>query len=390
LVNDKFLIEVLQSRLKRARKLLEKYGDSWLVLSVGTNDTNIDYLLGVHAHGLMGALLSRDELHVLVGRLERSFIRHLEENKLISDIHVFYGYGEFEKELKKIIAEYSGKRILANFASFELCSHAASLSYTFVRKLMHMAEDYEIELRPSGRFVYELRQTKTREELLALEYSVSETMKILDSIISESNAIKPGMTEREIAARIYSEIYRLGEPSFEIIVASGPNTANPHHITSDRKLRTNDIFYIDFGMRYLTMSSDITRFFVVGNIPNEIKQVYEAVVAAQNESIKAIKVGAAFSEPDNTARETFKAYGYDPEKHFIHSLGHALGVDVHDVGPPLSHRVTNKKIPENIAYTVEPALYFEGKYGIRLEDDVVLTKKEVKRLVRSPEEPVCL
>ena len=386
---NKLLMDVLKSRISKARETLDKYGDAWLVLSIGTGDSNIDYLLGVHAHGLMGALLFHDELHVFVGRLERSFIQHLEEEGLITETHVFYGYSEFESKLRSVLRECSGKRILANFSSLELYPHASSLSYSVASRLKHLAESYEIDIRPSGRFVYELRQKKTPEELAVLEKSVSIAITILDSIIEDS-VIRPGITEREIAARMYGELYKYGDPAFEIIVASGPNTANPHHITSKRKIRNNDAVYIDFGIKYLTMCSDITRFFVVGRASKEIRDAYEAVFEAQNRSIETLRVGIPFSEPDKVAREVFKEMGYDPEKHFIHSLGHALGVDVHDVGPPFSRRIEKKMIPENVAYTVEPALYFEGEFGIRLEDDVIIAKKTVKRLAKSPEEPICL
>ncbi|MCR8454546.1 MAG: Xaa-Pro peptidase family protein [Crenarchaeota archaeon] len=384
------LVRILKSRLEKARNLIKKYGDLWLVISSGISDTNIDYLLGLHAHGLMGALLYEEGLHIFIGRLERSFIGHLEDILVReSEIHTFYGYDEFEREIKKILAEYSGRRILANFSASELYPHASSLSYALTKKIMHFAEIYEIELRPAGRFVYELRQTKTPEELEALRNCVKLTMNIFDSIVNEG-VIKPGMTEREIAAKFYGEIYKIGEPSFDIIVASGPNTANPHHVVSERKLETNDILYIDFGVRYLTMCSDITRCLVIGSPSNKIKMTYNAVVEAQNEAISTIKVGATFSEPDIAARKTFQRHGFDPEKYFIHTLGHALGIDVHDVGPTLSYKVVNKRIPGNVAYTVEPALYFEKEFGIRLEDDVIVLDSGIERLVKAPEEPIYL
>lgn len=385
------LINVLKSRIERARNLLRKHGDLWLIISSGSGDTNIDYLTGLHAHGLIGALLCEDGLHVLIGRLERSFIRHLEEGNLIreGEIHTFYGYDEFEKELKKILAEYSGRKVLANFSSMELCYHASALSFALTRRLMYLAETYELELRPAGRFVYELRQIKTPEELQALRNCVKITMQIFDELIN-AGAIRAGMTEKEIAAKFYGEIYKVGEPSFDIIVASGPNTANPHHIISDRKLETNDILYIDFGVKYLTMCSDITRCLIIGSPSSEIKSAYDAVAEAQNEAISTIKAGVQFSEPDRIARDVLQKRGFIPEKHFIHSLGHALGVDVHDVGPTLIYRATNKRIPANVAYTVEPALYFEEKFGVRLEDDIIVLENNVERLTKAPEEPIHL
>ncbi len=374
---------LLESRKRRAMKLLNKYGDAWLIISHGRMDSNIEYLLGVHTFGLVVSVLTPDGLHVLINSLEKSFIKDKEH---IDSFETFYRRAEFLGKLRQVLRELSGMHVLADFSSPEICPQASALTYHMYRELKYLSETYDIELKPSGRFVYELRETKTMEEIKALERSVEETLKILDNIIVEG-IIKPGVSERKVAAELYRNAYMISEPAFEIIVASGPNTANPHHVVSDRKISGNDIVYIDFGIRLLTMCSDITRVFLVGNPGDDVLRTYEAVFEAQTQAIGILKANIDCSEPDSVARNVLRDRNIDP-KLFKHSLGHPLGVDVHDVGPPLGDAGKGRRIKRFSAYTVEPAVYFEGKYGIRIEDDVVILEDGVKRLSRAPEEPI--
>lgn len=378
------LIGVLKSRKSRMGDILRKYGDAWLIISEGRNDSNVDYVLGTHTHGMIAVLVSPNDIYVLVNILEKSYVT---DKPHIDAIDTYYGYKEFYDKLTKLLRQYSGMKILANFSSPEICRQASYLSYSLYNELKYWAKKYEFDLHPSGRFVYELRRTKTLEELNMLEKSVKITLDILDDI-RDRGVIRAGVTERKIASELYKHCFLSGEPAFDVIVASGPNTANPHHVVSNRKIDSNDIVYIDFGVRYNTLSADITRVFYVGSIPKEVKDVYEVVYEAQNEAIKNIKAGVKGSEPDKIARKVIEKHGYDP-KLFMHSLGHALGVDVHDVGPRLGKSV-EQTIDANTAYTVEPALYFENKFGVRIEDDIIIYKDRVIRISKAPEEPILL
>ncbi len=382
---QKKFLQMLKSRKTRSQNILRKYGDAWLVISYGREDTNIDYLLGVHTYGLVLTLLTPEKLYVIINSLEESFVRDKEH---IDHVDTFYGGRDFSEKMRRLLKEFSGKKILANFSTYDVCPHASAMRHGYYIELEYLSRKYDFELCNAGRFVYELRKTKTKEELEILKESVKKTLAILDNIATR-DIIKPRKTEREIMAELYKECYSIAEPSFEPIVASGPNTANPHHISSDRKIRENDIVYIDFGVRYLTMSADITRVYIIGSMDKEIIKTYTAVFDAQNNAINSIKPGIEVSEPDRVARETLQKHGYDPSL-FSHSLGHPLGVDVHDVGERLSKSITNKKIEPYSAYTVEPALYFKDKFGVRIEDDIVILEDQIKRLSRAPEEPIRL
>ncbi len=378
------LISILKARKNRAVEILDKYGDAWLIVAAGKIDSNVEYFLGTYTHGMVAILLDREQLVVLINRLEESFAR---DKQHIDQIEKYYSYREFREKLLGLLKKFSGCRILANFSSLEVCPQASQLSHAMYNELTYFAYKYEIDLKPSGRFVYQLRKNKTEEELKALEKSVAETIKIIDDVCN-SGIIRSGTSEKEIASELYKLSYLYDGPAFDVIVASGPNTSNPHHVVSNRKLRTNDIFYIDFGIKYLTMSADITRFFYIGTIETRVMNTYNAVYDAQNEAIKHIKAGVKCHEPDSIARKTLEKHGFDPNL-FVHSLGHALGVDVHDVGPRLGRNIQDS-IEPNTAYTVEPALYFENEFGVRIEDDVIIYKDTTRRISKAPEEPLGL
>ena len=380
---QKKLHKMLLSRRKKAKETLRKYGDAWLIVSSGKTDSNVDYMLGTHTFGTVVVLFTVDEINVLVSTLEKSFVENLPH---IDNIETYYGRNEFISKMKKIIRPLVGLKILANFAAPEICPHASRLPFSVYKEIKFLSETYEFGLHSAGRFICDLRKTKTQEELDILKDSVNIATDILNNL-ADSSIIKPGTSEREIAAELYKASYIHGEPAFEVIVASGPNTANPHHVISDRKIKNNDIVYVDFGVRYLTMCSDITRVYTVGNPERKIYDAYEAVFSAQREAIASINSGETCSKPDKIARDTLEKMGYDP-KLFSHSLGHALGVDVHDVGPPLSKLSENEIIVENTAYTVEPGLYFENDFGIRIEDDIIIYKNRIERLSVAPESPI--
>jgi len=197
------------------------------------------------------------------------------------------------------------------------------------------------------------------------------------------------MTEKEVAAELYKEIYMIGSPSFDIIVAFGENSANPHHTTSNKKLRNGEIGYIDMGIKIASMCADITRVFFTSNVNSKFRQIYEIVREAQDGSISIMRDGIPAREPDSKAREIIKNEGYNPEEVFTHGLGHPVGVEVHDVGPALSFLADPKQIiRENMTLTVEPAIYLRDEGGIRLEDDIVIKKTKAIRLSKAPEEPI--
>ena len=234
-----------------------------------------------------------------------------------------------------------------------------------------------INLKPAQKYISELRQVKSHEELQLIRKAQSITDKVFSEILKK---VTPGITEIELASFMNSRIYAYGgELAFEPIVAFGKNTSKPHAHPSDNKLQENDVITVDFGAKYKGYCSDMTRSFCIGTPPEGYKELYAAVLDAQNYAINTLKAGIVGKDGDKLARDRLKAKGYD--QYFTHSLGHSLGVDIHE-SPNLSPYYEGI-IPEGAVLSVEPGAYIEGKYGVRIEDIVVFQKYRVDNLTKS-------
>lgn len=186
------------------------------------------------------------------------------------------------------------------------------------------------------------------------------------------NIIKPGIREREIAAELEFQMAMLGseKPAFETIIASGYRSALPHGIASNKKVQKGDFITFDFGATVNGYVSDMTRTVVVGSATAKQKKIYNIVLKAQKASIMKIKAGANGRLVDAAGRNIITKAGYG--KNFGHGTGHGIGYFVH-VGPNLSPRI-DVKLKVNNVVTVEPGIYISGWGGVRIEDDVVVTK----------------
>ena len=227
-------------------------------------------------------------------------------------------------------------------------------------------------LKPASDELCVLRAVKTEEEIRKITAAQRIAEKALTKVIP---LIKPGVTEREVSAELTFEMIRLGADglAFENIVSFGENSADPHHHPSDKKLDKNELILIDFGARKDGYCSDMTRTFTLGNPPDELKLIHNIVLEAQSYALKHVKAGMTGKEADSLAREYIKANGYDKE--FGHSLGHGVGIEVHEE-PRLSLSCDTVLVP-NMVVTVEPGIYIDGLGGVRIEDMIVVTEDGV-------------
>ena len=186
------------------------------------------------------------------------------------------------------------------------------------------------------------------------------------------NITKPGAREREIAAELEYQMTMLGseKPAFETIVASGYRSALPHGAASPKRIKKGDFVTFDFGATVNGYVSDMTRTVVIGKATAKQKKIYNIVLKSQKAGIRKIKAGVIGKAVDNACRQIITKAGYG--KNFGHGTGHGIGFFVH-VGPRLSTVSTDKLMPNNVL-TVEPGIYISGWGGVRIEDDVIVTK----------------
>lgn len=222
-----------------------------------------------------------------------------------------------------------------------------------------------------------LRLAKDDAEIDLLRRAAHAADRVVERIAAAGLA---GRIETEMAALLAEMLVQEGHdaPAFTI-VASGPNGASPHHTPGQRRITRGDLVVLDFGGGLGGYFSDITRTLAVGEPEPEARAVYEAVRAAQQAAVQAVRPGATTGAIDAAARGTLEAAGYGD--YFIHRTGHGLGLEVHE--PPYLVAGTTQELRPGMVFSVEPGAYLPGRFGVRIEDIVVVTTDGVERLNRA-------
>lgn len=200
--------------------------------------------------------------------------------------------------------------------------------------------------------------------------------------------IKEGISELELAAALEAEFKKHGasNPSFETIVAFGKNAAVPHHETGSTRLKNNECVLIDFGCLYKGYCSDMTRTFFYGKPDKQFKKAYEAVLEAHLAAEKGIYAGIECVAADKIARDILEERGYG--KYFTHSLGHGIGVNIHE--PPALSPKGKGTLENRMVFSIEPGVYLDGKFGIRIENTVTLSSGKVVPFMKTTKKLVTL
>lgn len=226
-----------------------------------------------------------------------------------------------------------------------------------------------------------LRQIKTADELAAITAAAAITDRAMAVF---PQLARPGKTERELAWELEKRMREDGADgmAFDIIVASGPNSALPHHASGERPLQPGDPIIVDMGARLDGYCSDMTRSFYLGRGPSEqFQAIYDLVLEAETTAINALRPDMTAKEADDIARDLIAAAGHGD--HFGHGLGHGVGLDIHEA-PWLSKRGANTQLAQGMVVTVEPGVYLPGWGGIRIEDLVHVTETGAEYLSHCP------
>ena len=229
-----------------------------------------------------------------------------------------------------------------------------------------------------------IRAIKTEREISLIKTAQSVTETAFNEILP---FIKEGVTEIEIAARLEYIMLKNGcELAFDSIVAFGENGSKPHAHRSERKLRRGEFVTMDFGAKYKGYCSDMTRTVALGAVDERKARAYNAVLEANKLAEKAIKIGEKCCDIDAVARNYLARFSLD--KFFSHSLGHSVGVDIHEM-PAFSPRC-DEVLKEGMIITVEPGVYLEGDFGLRIEDMALVTKNGAEILTHADKNLIVL
>ncbi|MGB2825564.1 MAG: Xaa-Pro peptidase family protein [Thermoplasmata archaeon] len=281
---------------------------------------------------------------------------------------VFENGDERMKLMKRRLSRF--KRIGINSMELTLANHRLIKKACGKAKLVDISRD-----------LFDARMIKQPDEITRISKAcriASEVGRSIPDFVSE------GMLETEAAAEINYRMMRLGAagPAFTTTAAFGTKSAEPHYTPSRRKLRKGNFALFDFGASFKRYVSDMTRTFVCGTPSKRQKEMHEIVLRAQEEALDTIEEGVHGEDVDNAARNVIDGSKF--KGCFIHSTGHGLGISVHDPGSISSAR--DMVLRKGMVLTVEPGAYIAGFGGVRIEDDVLVTKNGCKVLTACPKD----
>lgn len=342
-------LESVQEKIRLSSK-----NEGFLVL----NNFNLMYLLGLSGSS---ALLITDRDNLVYSH-EVNYAYLEKERKDFTVVRIKPG----ENILKKIMKEVKNlkiKNLILDSARIETWNTLTKVS------------NRKIELEVDSKLIQELRKIKTSEEIKHLRKAGELTMQGMQVA---SEIISPGIKESEIAAEIEYAMRKndFGGIAFETIVASGKTSAFPHGSLSSKEINKGDLVVVDVGAKYNYYCSDMSRTFVVGKTSTEQKRIIKTVQKAQKEGMHALRDGVEVKYVDNISRKIINKEGYG--NYFVHSLGHGVGLEVHEL--PILSSVSKDTLIAGNVITVEPGIYIPDYGGVRIEDTVLIKKDSIEKL----------
>ena len=236
-----------------------------------------------------------------------------------------------------------------------------------------------VKLQGARAILRTLRASKTDEEIRSMIHAQRISEKALEEVLQ---IIKPGMTEREVMAELVYHMLKNGSEgnSFDPIVVTGKKTSMPHGVPGDEVIQPGDFITMDFGSLKDGYCSDMTRTVAVGYATEEMRNVYDIVLKAQLAGIAAARAGIPGKEIDAAARKVITEAGYGP--YFGHGFGHSLGLDIHE--PPIAGPTGEALMAEGDLCSAEPGIYLPGKFGVRIEDVMILRADGAEVITKAP------
>jgi Xaa-Pro dipeptidase len=362
--------EYLFKRQKKLAKALKAAGLDAIALNPSES---LVYLTGLHFHlserPVVGMFFPEADPRIVLPALESAKLAGLAYPMASTT------YGEdpttWSQRFVEGLAESGAQRIGVEDSAMRL------LEYRLLQAALPDAE-----FTDASDALASLRMYKDEIEAAAMQKAAEIAETALSAAISQ---IRIGMTELKVAGILIQELFRAGssgELPFQPIVSTGPNGANPHAVPSDRVLQRGDLLVIDFGASVGGYFSDITRTFALGEYYPEQESVYNTVLAANQAGHDAAVPGAACQDVDLASRSVIEEAGYG--EYFIHRTGHGLGMQSHEA--PYIRSDNPRPLEPGMTFTIEPGIYLPEKFGVRIEDDVLVTEDGLHNFTTFPRE----
>jgi len=338
--------EIIKKRLRTIRHRLNQKKFDCLIV---TRPANVIYTTGFSGQDSWSAITQRAVYLLTDSRYTEQAAKECRYCRIIQRA------GPMAEAVARLIKRLKSVQTVAVEKSASLAAFEA------------LKKQVDARVKSVANIIESARSIKDGGEVAAIRAASQIAAKALKQTL---RYIKPGTTESELAGRLDLKIRRLAaRNSFETIVAFGSNASRPHHQPTARKLRKNDTVLIDFGVRYKNYCCDVTRCFSVGRPTHFYKKAYEAVRRAQAAALKTVKVGVEITKVDAAAREMISKYDLPV---YGHGTGHGLGLEVHE--EPVVSAERKGKLQAGMVFTIEPGVYIPGKLGVRIEDDILVTK----------------
>ena len=344
---------------ERIENLREKLKSLDLQGMIITNPVNIRYLTNINAEGVL-LITRRENVYITDGR----YIETVNKALTIEDEVIVYDIKELIKE------DYENFFTFCENIGFE----ETNLTYAKYKEYMHKYKVNNFE--ETEGLLEKLRIIKKEEEIDCIKKACLITDNCFEHL---KKFIKIGMTEKEIAFEIEKFFLTNGADglAFETIVASGANSSMPHAVPTDKKIEKGDPITIDMGCKYKGYCSDMTRTVFAEYVPQFIKPVYDLVLKNQLRVLEEMKEGTNLKIIAKSVESEFKLNGTN----MIHSLGHGVGLEIHEY-PYISTKY-DFILKENMVITNEPGIYITNRFGVRIEDTVLITKYACQNLTMS-------
>lgn len=355
--------------MSRFDKIAARLGDYGLDAMMITSEPNRLYATGFHSTAGMAIVTTTGSYFFTDSRYIEAASKRIDNCQILENTR--------EKPMsmlaEEVIARHGIKRL-----GFEE-------SYTTVEEYDLWREKLSCELVPAAGLLGELRAVKDQGEIDTMIAAQRIAEKALTEVL---NFIKMGRTEKEIAAFLQYQMLLGGaeKMSFDPIVVSGANSSMPHGVPTDKPVASGDFITMDFGCIYGGYCSDMTRTVAVGSVTEEMDKVYHTVLRAQLEGIAATKAGVAGKTVHEAGAAVIREAGYGA--YFGHGFGHSLGVEIHE--SPNASPANDKPLPAGAVISAEPGIYLPGRFGVRIEDVVVVKEGGCEDITLAPKELLIL